>query len=201
MFLFPLVGMGLFLVLYLLAALNYPGGSWAFPKREGFSFRHNYLCDLMDNYAINGEVNSARPYAILALALLCIALFWLWRNLPMLFREYNFNQKVMKTSGFISLLTLVFLAIGNHDKIVRIAGFFGVIAFVTCFIELFKTGHKNLFVFGILCLLVFLINFYIYETGLFLETLPVIQKITFLMFISWFIFLDVTLYRKATLAF
>lgn len=197
--LIPLVGMGLFLVLYLLAAFNYPGGSWVSPNQDGFSFWHNYLCDLLDIYAINGETNSARPYAIAALGLLCIALFWLWYNLPRLFKTKNFNQKVMKGSGILSLLTIFFLASGNHDKIVRIAGVLGIIAFVTCSIELFKTGYKYLFFAGILCLSVFLINYYIYETGLFIKSLPVIQKITFVLFISWFICLDVALYRKLML--
>ena len=194
--LIALVGIVLFVLSYILAALNYPGGSWAFPNRDGFSFWHNYLCDLLDVYAINGEVNSGRFYAIAALGLLCTGLFWLWFYLPRLFETKNFNQKVMKISGLFSLLIIFFLALGNHDVVVRIAGIFGVIAFITCSIELFKSGYKNLFLCGILCLSVFLINYYIYETGLFIKSLPVIQKITFVLFISWFIGLDVALYRR-----
>ncbi|TLP81777.1 hypothetical protein [Maribacter sp. ACAM166] len=194
--LLPLVGMALFVALYLLAAFTYPGGSWVFPNKDGFSFWHNYLCDLLDIYAINGEVNSARAYSIAALGLLCMGLFWLWYYLPKLFNTKSLNQKVMRVSGLLSLLIILFLASGNHDKIVRIAGFFGVIAFITCSIELFKSGYKTLFLFGVLCLLVFMVNYYIYETGLFISSLPVIQKITFTLFISWFIGLDVALYRK-----
>ncbi len=199
MLLLPLGGMGLFVILYIMAAVNYPGGSWILPDQDGFSFWHNYLCDLLDVYAINDEVNSGRFYAIAALGLLCTGLFWLWSYLPRLFETKNLNQKVMKISGLLSLLTIFLLAFGNHDEVVRIAGIFGVIAFITCSVELFKAYHKNLFLLGVLCILVFLINYYIYETGLFIKSLPVIQKITFILFISWFIGLDVALYRKVRL--
>ena len=43
--LLPLFGMLLFVLLYVLAALDYPGGSWILPEQNGFSFWNNYLCD------------------------------------------------------------------------------------------------------------------------------------------------------------
>jgi len=186
----------LFVLFYIMAALNYPGGSWILPNQGGYSFWHNYLCDLLDVNAINGEINSARFYAIAALGFLCTGIFWLWFYLPRFFEVQSFNQKIMRLSGLLSLTIIFFLALGNHDKVVRIAGIFGVIAFITCVVELFKAQHKNLFLWGVLCLSVFLINYYIYETGSFIKSLPVIQKITFVLFISWFICLDVALYRK-----
>lgn len=191
-----LTGKSAFVFFYILAAMKYPGGSWVHPKQNGFSFWNNYLCDLLDIYAINGEVNLARPFSIAALGLLCIGIFSLWFYLPQLFKVKSFNQKIMRISGLLSLLIILFLAFGDHDIVVRIAGVFGVIAFISCSIELFKTGYKKLFLFGLLCLLVFIFNYYIYETGQIIESLPVIQKITFVLYISWFIALDIALYRK-----
>jgi hypothetical membrane protein len=196
MLLLPLGGMGLFVLFYIMAALNYPGGSWILPNQDGFSFWHNYLCDLLDVNAINGEINSARFYAIAALGFLCTGLFLLWFYLPRFFELRSFNQQIMRWSGLLSLTIIFFLAFGNHDKVVRIAGVFGVIAFITCSVELFRAHHKNLFLLGALCLSAFLINYYIYETRSLIKSLPVIQKITFVLFISWFICLDVTLYRN-----
>ncbi len=118
--LLPMGEMGLFMVLYVLAAIIYPGGSWIVLRQNGFSFWNNYLCNFLDHDAINGELNSAWHFARASL--------------------------------------------------------------------------------GVLCLLVFLTNYYIYETGFFIESLPVIQKITFVLFISWFICLDVALYRKVMLS-
>jgi len=199
MLLLPLGGIGLFILFYIIAAIKYPGGSWVVLHQDGFSFWYNYLCDLLDVYAINGKINSARFYAIIALGFLCAGLFWLWFYLPRLFENNSTNQSIMRISGLLSLITIVFLALGNHDKVLYIAGFFAVIALITSSIELFKAGYKNLFLLGVFCLLVFLINYYIYESRLLIKSLPVIQKGTFILFISWFICLDVALYRKLML--
>lgn len=197
--LLPLGGMGSFILFYIIAAMNYPGGSWVSLDQDGFSFWNNYLCDLLDFYAINGEINSARFYAIIALGFLCAGLFWLWFYLPRLFENKSTNQSLMQISGLLSLITIVFLALANHDTVVYVAGFFAVIALISCSIELFKEGFKNLFLLGVFCLLVFLINYYIYESRLLIKSLPVVQKFTFILFISWFVCLDVALYRKLKL--
>ncbi|MCK5442718.1 MAG: hypothetical protein KAJ23_12585 [Maribacter sp.] len=199
MLLLPLGGMGLFMALYLLAALTYPGGSWIVPGQNGFSFWNNYLCDLLDHNAINGELNSARHFARASLGVLCTSLLLLWYNLPHMFSSRSGNQTLMWFTGILSLITTLFLTSETHDITIHIAGAFGIIALITCIIELRKAGHNKLFLLGVLCLLVFLTNYYIYETEFFIESLSVIQKITFVLFISWFICLDVALYRKVML--
>ncbi len=194
--LLPLFGMLLFVLFYILAALQYPGGSWIMPQQNGFSFWNNYLCDLLDQNAINGELNTARYLARTSLTVLCLSLVLLWYYLPSLFKGKNFNKNIMWLSGIAALVAISFLSSGAHDRTVRIAGFLAVIAFLTCFVELLKARHIKLFVFGIGCLIIFLVNYYIYETGLYIRLLPVIQKITFICFIIWFIMLDVFFYRK-----
>ena len=194
--LLPLIGIGLFLVCYIVAASNYPGGSWMFPDADGFSFQHNYLCDLLDEYAINGELNAARFYARTSLGSLCISLLLIWFYLPKLFHPKSVNQAIMRITGIVSLATIMLLNPNTHDGTVRVAGIFGVLALISCFIELFKARYYCLFGLGILCLVVFLFNYYSYETGSFIEFLPLIQKITFILFLTWFVFLNVTIYLK-----
>ena len=193
--LLPLAGMVLFVVLYVLAALNYPGGSWIVMDQEGFNFWNNYLCDLLDRNAINGELNSARFFARGSLAALCVSLLLLWYFLPGFFSKKGINVFVMWLAGILSLVVTMFLTSGTHDITVRIAGFFGVIAFISCFIELYKANYFSLVYFGIASLLIFLVNYYIYETGTFIRSLPVIQKVTFVSFILWFAFLDISFYK------
>lgn len=48
----------------------------------------------------------------------------------------------MGASGYLSLLTILFLALVNHDVILHIAGLFGIVAFITCCVELYKTNYK-----------------------------------------------------------
>jgi membrane-associated HD superfamily phosphohydrolase len=194
--LLPLSGMALFVLLYIIAAINYPGGSWAFIDQNGFSFWHNYLCDLLDEYAINGELNTARFFARAALAVLCVSLILLWYHLPKLFSAKSINRTVMWLAGLLSLVITLFLASGTHDLIVRIAGFFGVIGLFTAVIELYKGHFYGLMIFGLFCLTIFFVNYYIYETSIYIEVLPLIQKITFISFIIWFVLLGVSLYRS-----
>ncbi len=195
----PLVGMMAFIVLYVLAAYHYPGGSWRSPDSVGFSFWNNYLCDLLDEYAVNGELNSARFLARGSLASLCAALLLLWFFLPSLFPGRGFNKRIMWISGILALVVTGFLGSGTHDLTVRIAGFFGAIAFISCFVELYRMGYIKLMVYGVICLLIFGANYYIYETGKLIEQLPVIQKVTFVSFIGWFVLLNTLLIRKALL--
>ena len=197
--LFPLAGIGLFAFLYALSALNYPGGSWNFTDRTGFSFWHNYLCDLLDDYAINGEVNTARFFARAALGILCVSLFWIWFSLSKLFTIKSINLTIMRLSGLLSLVVTLFLGSGSHDLILRIAGICGAIAMITCIVELYKIRYYKLLKLGVFSLIIFFLNYFIYETGYYIKILPVLQKITFISFIVWFVFLDIQLYIRLRL--
>nr|WP_262899752.1 hypothetical protein [Winogradskyella alexanderae] len=188
--------MGLFVVLYILASLNYPGGSWNDVNHKGFSFWNNYLCDLLDKYAINGALNSGRYYARAALGVLCLSLLFLWLNLHKLVTE-SINTKIMTYSGVLALLTTFFLASNTHDIIVRISGVFGVVAILSLTVEQFKMHYIKLGLLGVTCIVIFLINYYVYETGFYLKCLPIIQKFTFAAFMVWFSILNAMLYCKS----
>jgi hypothetical protein len=70
----PLFGTIVFVCLYLLAAAYYPGGSQADPNAKGFSWLNNYWCNLLNENAMNGQHNSARPMAVTAMAVLGLTL-------------------------------------------------------------------------------------------------------------------------------
>jgi hypothetical protein len=194
--LLPLLGMLLFVVFYLVAAYYYPGGSWKFPEAKGFSFWNNYLCDLLDHYAVNGAINKGRYAARTALGFLVGSLLLIWFYLPGFLPKRNSNQILMWVSGILALITTFFLSSGTHDITVRIAGCLGTIAFISLFIELFRMGLFRLFLSGVLCLIIFIVNYYVYESGNFITALPVIQKFTFAAFISWFLVLNLAMISK-----
>jgi hypothetical protein len=186
----------LFLVFYIIAAFHYPGGSYVNRAQTGFSFKYNYLCDLLDDVAINGEINSARIFARIALGILCISLILLWSYLPRLFDVKRKIHVLISSSGILSMLITVFLAFGSHDIVVRIAGLFGAIALLLTFRQLYKAHYgKHLFL-GILSLVLFLANYYVYETGVLIERLPLLQKFTFMSCMTWFVILNILLIRK-----
>lgn len=197
----PLSAMALFVLLYVLAASGYPGGSWAHPGQAGFSWRHNYLCDLLDTRAVNGALNTGRYWARASLAVLCLGLAWLWYHLPGLTRGSRGFKRLLRYSGLAALGTTVFLSAGTHDLTVRIAGAFGLVGMGCLLAGLWRRGRRALGLFGGWCLGIFLLNYAIYESGEFLHALPLIQKITFASFLAWFAWMDLALLRQESRQF
>lgn len=175
-----------FVFFYILAAINYPGGSGINPSFGGFSLRYNYLCDLLDTYAVGGVLNSGRLWARLALVVLSLGLMLLWIRLPALIWVRRWQGQVMRINGVLALGITLFLASENHDMVLRIAGIFGIQAVGFAVAGLWVTGRRKLAWAGIWCALIFLVNYLFFETGSCLRVLPVIQKITFLSFLLWF---------------
>lgn len=192
----PLWGMGFFVVFYVLGSLKYPGGSRTDPNAVGFSFWDNYLCDLLDIQTLNGEFNPGRKFTVVALIMLCLGLIVLWLHLPRLFKTDFSNNQLVRSTGVLALVLTMAIPLGNHDVMVRVAGVSGLVALLFVMVGLYKSGQIVLVRFGTFCLLVFLVNYVIYETGLFLEALPVIQKFTFLFFMGWFAWMDLALYHQ-----
>ena len=190
--------MALFVLCYVVAAGLYPGGSWNDPVQLGFSWRHNYLCDLLDTLAVNGELNDGRYWARVALAFLCLGLMVLWYHLPELTKGAAWFRYLLRYSGMAALGTTVFLSADTHDLTVRVAGVFGGVALCFLIAGLWRQGHKAFVSLGGWCLGMFLVNYTIYETGDYLYWLPMIQKITFTSFLAWFVWMDVFLWQRDT---
>ncbi len=193
--LLPLAGMGLFVLFYLLAAWQYPGGSWVEPGQEGFSFRYNYLCDLLDTRAVGGALNTGRHWARLSLGVLCAGLAYLWAYLPALAGGPAWNRQLMRVSALVALGTTAFLSAGTHDITVRVAGGFGGLALLSAIAGFWQGRRRGTALFGAWCLTVLMLNYALYETGSCPRALPLIQKVTFLSFIGWFAWLDRALSR------
>jgi hypothetical protein len=72
--LLPIIGCVLFIILYVVAGLLYPGGSGTDKTSVGYNWTKNYWCNLLNNTAINGQINIAKPVAMTAMVILCISL-------------------------------------------------------------------------------------------------------------------------------
>ncbi|MGI4886823.1 MAG: hypothetical protein ACRYFR_17845 [Janthinobacterium lividum] len=193
----PMGGIAVFLALYAAAAALYPGGSPADKAAKGFSWQHNYWCNLLNVNAINGQPNAARPVALLAMGVLCLSLIIFWHYLPRLFDFSSFGSKIMRSAGMLSMVSAGFIFTAQHDLVLNIAGAFGLVALTGTFVGLYKTKQINLLRLGGLCVLLLAANNYVYYTNAFLYFLPVIQKTTLLIFLAWISLLDLGLYRKA----
>ena len=191
-----LFGIGLFVALYVVATLLYPGGSQADKISKGFSWMHNYWCNLLSVEAMNGAHNAARPVAVTAMIVLCLSLMIFWYYLPRLFNFDRLGSRIIQLSGIISMLSAIFLLNQEHDLVINVAGFFGMIALVGAFVGLYKIHFIKLLQLGFVCALLVAVNNYVYYTKDFIFYLPVIQKITFASVLVWIFLVGVKIYSK-----
>lgn len=178
-------GIIFFFCLYFIASLNYPGGSQADVYSSGFSWRDNYWCNLLDTHAINGVLNGARAYAIAAMIVLCCTLAFFWYGFPVFTGMGDTSIKVIRYAGMAGMATAFFLFIGPHDIIINVASLFGLVSVLGTLAGLRQKKWNVLFGMGILILALIVINNICYYNQGLLTYLPIVQKITFLIFLSW----------------
>lgn len=194
----PLFGTFLFVVLYIIATIFYPGGSQADKNAIGFSWTNNYWCNLLNENAINGQPNPAKPIAITGMFVLCVTLTFFW----FLFAKHiSLDRKLkllIKVSGTLAMTIAFFLFTNfDHDLVINLASIFGLFATAGIFIGLYKTKWFGLFAFGLVNILLAGLNNYVYYNKELVNYLPVIQKITFAAFLVWVCSIDINLYRNS----
>lgn len=192
----PTLGICLFGILYGMAACQYPGGSNFDQTATGFSWQHNYWCDLLGDTGKNGVINYARPVAITAMLVLCSSLAIFWFLIPSLFRSKNKFSQLSQWAGGLSMVIILFIGTAYHDLVMNVAGGFGSIALIATFIALYQNKYFVLIGFGLFCLLLIGLNNYVYYSHQYISYLPIIQKLTFVLFLLWIVLINWLLYRK-----
>lgn len=194
-FLVPIAGAALFLIGYLLAAFHYPGGSQADAKASGFHWLHNYWCNLLNERAITGQPNSARPFGYAATAILMATLLCFW---GLVFSALPFKKTakcVAVFCGGVSLLLLPFLSTAYHDWIINVSASLGLVVTAIIYFALYKQRWYRLLFLGLAnVVLVALNNYVYYATSLY--WLPLLQKFTFASVLVWVCCVSFKLYRR-----
>lgn len=183
----PVIGSLLFVILYGIATLYYPGGNYLDHNAIGFSWMHNYWCNLLNQYALNGQPNTARPIAFAAMAILCTTVACFWWLFPSMMEIKGLRRNFIRTAGVLCMLISVFIFTGYHDLVINAAGIFGLAAMAGTLAGLLKGGMKKLFWFGIANLLLVGLNNILYYNKDLIYYLPIVQKISFASFLIWII--------------
>ncbi len=193
----PTGGICVFVGLYLLAASMYPGGSNVDQTAEGFSWINNYWCDLLSKWAKNGQPNPASSIAIAAMTMLCLALSAFWYLVPRLMRTGEQHYRIVQFSGIGSMLLAIFVFSNYHDFIILLAVVLGIVALSGTYVALYRSKSFRLLGFGITCLLMIIANSYIYYSKNGIQILPLLQKVTFLLYLLWIFLINIQLWRKS----
>ena len=184
------LGLSLFVVLYALSALSYPGGSDFHPHNQGFSIIENYWCELLGENAKNGGKNEAQTSGILALITLNSTLTLLWYRISKAIKTKTILKQLIFFCGLGSVLFSSFVFTNWHDILIGISVLLGLIAI---FFTIFLFKNQRIFNLGLWCIILILLNVIIYFTNLGIYYLPLLQKFTFVCVLLWFLMLNFTI--------
>lgn len=188
-------GIIIFLISAPLITQFYPGGSINNANSIGFDWSQNYWCNLFNSKALNDVDNSARPFAISSTIFMFFSLLLFFYFFDDEFGLPKLKKIIIKYFGIASMLIAPFVMTQYHDIAVVVSGSLSSIAFLAIFHTHYKNKHYFLLCFGICWAVFFTINYLIYFSNIWIEKLPVIQKISFLTFYFWIILTN-SLYNK-----
>lgn len=183
-----IVGIGIYLLLFCVAAYQFPGGNSVDACQEGFSFLHNYWCDLMSSHCPIGVLNASMLPAKIGHIVLSITTAIFFFLLPFLFENANQKQgKIIRIFGILSMSIFVFMFTSLHNQVINGTAVFSSIALITAFFELKKMKNRRFFYGAIICLFCCLSVFIIYQSGFLIYWLALIQKIALIVCLSWMV--------------
>jgi hypothetical protein len=191
----PMAGIGIFVVLYIMAAVFYPGGNQMNISEKGFSIINNYWCDLFGLQGKNGINNPGRPFAITAMFVIALSLSAFWIVLPKVLKLPLILQHGISFFGIAAMAIVSFLFTAWHNEVVIAAGLCGGAAMVIVLYGLYYSGFLSFFYVGILCIVLMFVNYYILSQTDLLSYLPLVQKISFAIMLTWLFLLSRKTYR------
>ncbi|RYY39984.1 MAG: hypothetical protein EOO08_07975 [Chitinophagaceae bacterium] len=191
--LLPVAGIVLYVVLYVWATLRYPGGHAADRTAKGFSWRYNYWCNLLNEQALNGEPNTARPFAFGAMFVLALSMAAFWFIFPRHAGLSTPFKWATQWGGLLAMLLGLFIFTGYHDLLLNLAGLCGLIALIGTMAGLRKLRWRRLYFYGWVTIILIVVNNVYYYYPPLTPGLAVVQKLTFAWFLCWIAGISISL--------
>lgn len=180
----PTVGVVAGVCLLIVGASQYPGGTMWDENTVGHRWAENFLSQLFAAKALNGEDNAARYFAIPGMLILCAnigVMFWLLsRPIP-----YRVHKKIIEIGGIGSVVYSFLIVTPMHDLMVNISLAFTLVAQLATLHLLTLERRWLLFAWGSLGVAILLANAAMYYGEFWWKLLPIGQKVTFAVNISW----------------
>ena len=191
----PTIGIFLFYVLYLFSSTIYSGGSNADINAAGFDWVSNYTCDLFHTQGINGVPNPARPVGLMAVFLICAGLNYFFFQFAQLIPMPLFWKRVIQITGTLCMICAVLIFTDLHHTMVLMASFFGLLALIGVIRGLLKNKYHKYLWAGAACIFLLMLNNYFYYFDIITHILPLIQKISIVLVLTWVMSLNFELVK------
>jgi hypothetical protein len=180
----PLVCFLLGFALMVAATLFYPGGTVEDRTVVGFDWSRHYLTNLFRPLALNGETNTARPWAVAGMWMYCAGLAELFRQLAQAMGSTRRGKWVQ----IFGVATAVYAALSVtrlHDLMINISVGFFAAAQVILMEWLWRRRQLPQFIAGLGHLALLLAACVVYYGEVATVARPHLQKLTFLSSAGW----------------
>ena len=187
---FATIGVAIALTLLFIATTQYPGGSQHDDMSVGFSWQHNYLSNLLNPIAVNGQENAARPWAVAGMLFLCAAMalsfFQFSKKIPV----KGAANSIVRYAGIGAMVAAVFTGTPFHDLAVRVSGTLLMVSLFYITVFILKSKLNGLKVLAAAGMLLLYGTSFIYYSSTYLEILPVMQKLLLITVVIWLLSLE-----------
>lgn len=176
--------LGLAMLFLLIASLLYPGGSQASLHSVGYDMANNYLCNLFGARGMNGADNPGRVWAFIGMFFLCLGYgAFFYRASAKI--QHRSSAMIIRYAGITSMFFAFFVITPYHDLMVIITVVFGMLAtfYLSVYVFMMRSWFFSILTAVSLGTLYF--DVFLYYSSLWLEILPVLQKINYLLTFIW----------------
>ncbi|MEL6660092.1 MAG: hypothetical protein AAFP77_28440 [Bacteroidota bacterium] len=191
-----LIGITIGTLLLVIATIYYPGGTYDNLESEGYSWVDNYISNLLGPIAVNGQENTARPFAI-------FGVLFLTASFGAFFVKFSERVKIKSASLVIKYLGILATVFGfitvipaMHDIMVTASSMLTLLIFFYITVMVLKSKLNWLKVLSVIFLSTFYFAAYMYFTRSFLAYMPIVQKLIFLLKIVWVLSLEYFMHKE-----
>jgi hypothetical protein len=164
---------------------------------HGKNFWDLYICDVLGTYKHNNEGITSKFLASVGWVVFGISVSYFWNTFPRLLIMSKWTAHFITILGTIAPLILLMLIFKFNHLWVVVSGFiFGISTSLFVLFALFKAGYHQFFYFGLLTDMFLMSNMFVFSTHVMIEYLPIIQKVTFIIFLSWISWLNFELHKN-----
>jgi len=182
-----------FFVLSFVAILLYPGGTQIDPNTAGFSWQHNYWCELLNSQAANGQPNPGMPFAAIGMCFLGISMSAFFYSLPVYCPTTKGQQMIVRFCSLIASTFACLLFTGYHHVMLLGFSIFTFLTILTALIILAEARQYPGFSAGITVFIMIQGSNLIYYLNWHKEILPWFQKLTIFLTAFWVVWLSLRL--------
>jgi len=180
----PTIGVLVSFGLLAAAAARYPGGTHLAADTVGYRWTENFLCPLFAPQALNGADNGARPFAIVALLLLCVSLGVLFFVISRS-TDSRLHRKAIEIGGIGTAAYSMFVVTPIHDLVINIGFGFGAVALLAVGHLMWLERRKGLLHWGLVVLALKGASAVSYYGNVCFDWLPLLQKAGIVVGVGW----------------